>query len=51
MKALISYILEKSTGQDELHELLQGLLGPAGLKSSNHVALIVSERVMNNPSR
>ncbi|KLO08164.1 hypothetical protein SCHPADRAFT_894075 [Schizopora paradoxa] len=49
MKAIITYMLEKSTNQPELHNLLQGLLGPEGLKSSNHVGLIVSERVMNIP--
>ena len=49
MKAIIAYMLEKSSSQPELHNLLQSLLGPEGLKGSSHVGLIVSERVMNIP--
>ncbi|OBZ78572.1 Protein bcp1 [Grifola frondosa] len=49
IKALIAYALEKSSPDTSLHTTLQGLLGPHGLTSENHVGFIFSERLINMP--
>ncbi|KAI8983274.1 p21-C-terminal region-binding protein-domain-containing protein [Trametes punicea] len=49
IKALISYILEKSSADSVLHSKLQSLLGPSGLFSQNHIGFIFSERLVNMP--
>ncbi|TBU30780.1 p21-C-terminal region-binding protein-domain-containing protein [Dichomitus squalens] len=49
IKALIAYILEKSSADPVLHSKLQTLLGPTGLASSDHVGFIFSERLINMP--
>ncbi|KAI0757551.1 p21-C-terminal region-binding protein-domain-containing protein [Daedaleopsis nitida] len=49
IKALIAYILEKSSPDLTLHSKLQALLGPNGLSSSQHVGFILSERLINMP--
>ncbi|CDO71738.1 hypothetical protein BN946_scf184920.g22 [Trametes cinnabarina] len=49
IKALVSYILEKSSVDPVLHSKLQSLLGPAGLASQNHLGFVFSERLINMP--
>ncbi|GBE78634.1 Protein bcp1 [Sparassis crispa] len=49
MRAVIDYALAKSSADPAFHTTLQGLLGPAGLSSQNHVGLIFSERLINMP--
>ncbi|KAI0717511.1 p21-C-terminal region-binding protein-domain-containing protein [Cerioporus squamosus] len=49
IKALISYILEKSSPDAVLHSKLQALIGPNGISSSEHVGFIFSERLINMP--
>jgi len=49
MKALTQYILEKSKSNPGAEAMLQVLLGPSGLRSENHVGLLLSERLINMP--
>ncbi|OCH94221.1 hypothetical protein OBBRIDRAFT_789559, partial [Obba rivulosa] len=49
VKSLIEYALNKSSLDPAFHATLQGLVGPAGLASQNHVGLIFSERLINMP--
>ena len=49
VKALLDYVLSKSETDKKFHSTLQALLGPVGLQSSNHVAFVFSERLVNMP--
>lgn len=49
MKALIDYILLKSSPDIAFHNALENLLGSTGLQSQNHVGFIFSERLINMP--
>lgn len=49
MKALVNYVLLKSSPNPAFHTTLQELLGPAGLQAANHVGYIFSERLINMP--
>ncbi|KAI0369884.1 hypothetical protein BV20DRAFT_967212 [Pilatotrama ljubarskyi] len=50
IKALTSYVLEKSSADPALHSKLQSLLGPSALSSNqNHVGFVFSERLINMP--
>ena len=49
IKALSEYILSKSSTNAELKEVLERLLGPEGLKSTNYVGFVFSERLINMP--
>ncbi|THH23179.1 hypothetical protein EUX98_g8004 [Antrodiella citrinella] len=49
VKALVEYILVKSSPDTALHNTLRNLVGPAGLSSQNHVGYIFSERLINMP--
>lgn len=49
VKALIDYVLNKSSGNAALSATLNDLLGPQGLQSQNHVGFVFSERLMNMP--
>ncbi|KAI0324449.1 hypothetical protein GY45DRAFT_1331533 [Cubamyces sp. BRFM 1775] len=46
IKALIAYLLEKSSADPTLHSKLQTLLGP---NSQTHVGFVFSERLLNMP--
>ncbi|KAH7922392.1 hypothetical protein BV22DRAFT_1037516 [Leucogyrophana mollusca] len=49
VKPLIAYIMEKSASNPTMQVALQGLLGPEGLGSQNHVGLVLCERLINMP--
>ncbi|KAH8101471.1 p21-C-terminal region-binding protein-domain-containing protein [Cristinia sonorae] len=49
MKALVEYVLLKSSPDPAFHNVLHNLLGPAGLHSQNHLGFIFSERLINMP--
>ncbi|KAG9040703.1 Mss4p nuclear export [Tulasnella sp. UAMH 9824] len=49
IKALVSYLLTKSTGTPSAHTTLQQLIGTDALGSSHHVGLILGERFVNMP--
>jgi protein BCP1 len=49
IKALIDYVLQKSSTNPALHSVLQELIGSQGLQSKNHVGFVFSERLMNMP--
>ncbi|KAI0706227.1 p21-C-terminal region-binding protein-domain-containing protein [Cytidiella melzeri] len=49
VKALIDYVLNKSSGNPMFHAALKDLLGPQDLQSHNHLAFVFSERLMNMP--
>ncbi|CAL1696988.1 unnamed protein product [Somion occarium] len=49
IKAITEYVLGKSSADSNLQGTLQNLLGPAGLKSQNHVGFVFSERLINMP--
>ncbi|EMD41510.1 hypothetical protein CERSUDRAFT_101946 [Gelatoporia subvermispora B] len=49
IKAVIEYALNKAELDPAFHAALQGLIGPAGLASQNHVGLVFSERLINMP--
>jgi protein BCP1 len=42
-------VLLKTQADAAFHATLRGLLGPAGLNSSNHVGYLFSERLINMP--
>lgn len=49
MKALREYVLSRASANPELHETLQTLLGVEGLRGTDHVGFVFSERVINIP--
>ncbi|KAJ3485130.1 hypothetical protein NLI96_g5186 [Meripilus lineatus] len=49
IKALIEYLLSNSSSNPEFHSTLQNLIGPTALQSTNHVAFVFSERLINMP--
>ncbi|KAI0089889.1 p21-C-terminal region-binding protein-domain-containing protein [Irpex rosettiformis] len=49
VKALIDYVLSKSSSNPAFSATLKELLGPQGLQSQNHVGFVFSERLMNMP--
>lgn len=49
VKALIGYILDKSSNNSNFSAALRDLLGPKGLESSKHVGFVFSERLVNMP--
>ncbi|KAI0344208.1 hypothetical protein BDW22DRAFT_1355537 [Trametopsis cervina] len=49
VKALVEFVLQKSTGNKAFHETLKSLLGTQGLQSQAHVGFVFSERLVNMP--
>ncbi|KAG8900347.1 hypothetical protein FRB99_006105 [Tulasnella sp. 403] len=49
IQALVSYLLSKSASNPSAHAALQRIIGKEALDSSNHVGLVLCERLVNMP--
>ncbi|KAG8963114.1 Mss4p nuclear export [Tulasnella sp. 419] len=49
IKALIDYLLAKTSSNTALHATLQGTIGAKALESDRHIGLLLGERLVNMP--